>query len=164
MAEETLVGILIGSDSDAETMKAATATLEELGIGYDFHVASAHRTPDRVKAYVDDAPARGIRVFICAAGMAAHLSGAVAAQTDLPVIGVPMPGGVADGLDALLSTVQMPAGVPVATVAVGRAGATNAALLAARILALQDEKIRAKLRAYREKMAAAAGTLEDQAR
>jgi len=164
MAEETLVGILVGSDSDAETMKAATATLEELGIGYDFHVASAHRTPDRVKAYVDDAPARGIRVFICAAGMAAHLSGAVAAQTDLPVIGVPMPGGVADGLDALLSTVQMPAGVPVATVAVGRAGATNAALLAARILALQDEKIRAKLRAYRAKMAAAAGTLEDQAR
>jgi phosphoribosylaminoimidazole carboxylase PurE protein len=163
MAEKALVGILVGSDSDVETMKRTTATLEELGISYDFLVASAHRTPARVRAYAEEAAARGVRVIICAAGMAAHLSGAVAALTDLPVIGVPLPGGVADGLDALLATVQMPAGVPVATVAVGEAGAINAALLAARILALQDENLWAKLRDYRAKMAAATGTIEDKA-
>ena len=163
MAQKPTVGILVGSDSDVETMNRAKATLEELGIPYDFLLASAHRTPDRVRAYAEEAAARGVRVIICAAGMAAHLSGAVAALTDLPVIGVPMPGGVADGLDALLSTVQMPAGVPVAAVAVGKAGATNAALLAARILALQDDKLRARLRDYRAKMAAATGTEEEKA-
>jgi 5-(carboxyamino)imidazole ribonucleotide mutase len=136
-------------------MRNATATLEELGIGYELSVASAHRTPARVRTYAEEAAGRGVKVIICGAGMAAHLGGAVAAVTALPVIGVPMPGGVSDGLDALLSTVQMPAGVPVATVAVGKAGAVNAALLAARILALQDEKLLSRLCDYREKMAAA---------
>lgn len=161
MARKPAVGILVGSDSDVETMNRATATLEELDIPYDFLVASAHRTPDRVRAYAEGAAARGLKVIICGAGMAAHLSGAVAALTDLPVIGVPMPGGVADGLDALLSTVQMPAGVPVAAVAVGKAGATNAALLAARILALQDDKLRARLSDYRAKRAGATGPKEE---
>ncbi len=154
MAKTTPVGILAGSDSDLDVMKSAAATLEELGIGYELHVASAHRTPARVRAYAEEAAGRGLKVIICGAGMAAHLAGAVAALTELPVIGVPMPGGVADGLDALLSTVQMPRGVPVATVAVGKAGAVNAALLAARVLALQDAGLRERLRAYGEKMAA----------
>jgi phosphoribosylaminoimidazole carboxylase PurE protein len=155
MAKEAPVGILVGSDSDLDVMKNAAATLEELGVGYELRVASAHRTPARVKAYAEEAAGRGVKVIICGAGMAAHLGGAVAALTDLPVIGVPIAGGVADGLDALLSTVQMPAGVPVATVAVGKAGAVNAALLAARILALRDAQLAARLREYREKMATA---------
>lgn len=155
MAKTPLVGILVGSDSDLNVMRNATATLEELGVGYELRVASAHRTPASVKAYAEEAAGRGVKVIICGAGMAAHLGGAVAALTELPVIGVPMPGGVADGLDALLSTVQMPAGVPVATVAVGKAGAVNAALLAARILALQDARLAVRLREYREKMATA---------
>jgi 5-(carboxyamino)imidazole ribonucleotide mutase len=145
----------VGSDSDLDIMKKGAATLDELGIAYELRVASAHRTPARVREYAEEAAGRGAKVIICGAGMAAHLAGAVAAMTDLPVIGVPMPGGVADGLDALLSTVQMPKGVPVATVAVGNAGAVNAALLAARILALNDEGLAARLRDYRTKMAAA---------
>ncbi len=154
MAETNPVGILVGSESDLGVMKETAATLEELGVGYELRVASAHRTPARVREYAEEAAGRGIKVIICGAGMAAHLAGAVAALTDLPVIGVPMPGGVADGLDALLSTVQMPGGVPVATVAVGRAGAVNAALLAARVLALENAGLRARLRVYAEKMAA----------
>ncbi len=156
MVEKVLVGILVGSESDLGIMGRAAATLKELGISYEVRVSSAHRTPERVSTYAQEAAGRGVRVIICGAGMAAHLAGAVAPLTDLPVIGVPMPGGVADGLDALLSTVQMPAGVPVATVAVGEAGATNAALLAARILALEDEELRSSLRSYREKLAEAA--------
>jgi phosphoribosylaminoimidazole carboxylase PurE protein len=154
MAETNPVGILVGSESDLGVMKEAAATLKQLGVGCELRVASAHRTPARVRAYAEEAADRGIKVIICGAGMAAHLAGAVAALTDLPVIGVPMPGGVADGLDALLSTVQMPGGVPVAAVAVGKAGAVNAALLAARVLALQDPDLRARLRVYAEKMAA----------
>ena len=155
MAKMSPVGILVGSDSDLDVMRNATATLEELGVGYELRVASAHRTPASVRAYAEEAAGRGVKVIICGAGMAAHLGGAVAALTELPVIGVPMPGGIADGLDALVSTAQMPAGVPVATVAVGKAGAVNAALLAARILALYDQELAARLRDYREKMAAA---------
>lgn len=155
MAKIPPVGILVGSDSDLDMMKNATVALEELDVGYELRVASAHRTPARVRAYAEEAAGRGVKVIICGAGMAAHLAGAVAASTELPVIGVPMSGGIADGLDALLSTAQMPAGVPVAAVAVGKAGAVNAALLAARILALQDEKLAARLRDYRDKMAAA---------
>jgi phosphoribosylaminoimidazole carboxylase PurE protein len=154
MAKTSPVGILVGSDSDLDVMRNATATLEDLGVGYELRVASAHRTPASVRAYAEEAAGRGVKVIICGAGMAAHLGGAVAALTELPVIGVPMPGGIADGLDALLSTAQMPAGVPVATVAVGKAGAVNAALLAARILALYDQELAARLRDYREKMAA----------
>jgi phosphoribosylaminoimidazole carboxylase PurE protein len=154
MAKTSPVGILVGSDSDLGVMRNAAATLEELGVGYELRVASAHRTPASVRAYAEEAAGRGVKVIICGAGMAAHLGGAVAALTELPVIGVPMPGGIADGLDALLSTAQMPAGVPVATVAVGKAGAVNAALLAARILALYDQELAARLRDYREKMAA----------
>lgn len=152
MAEKPLVGIIIGSDSDLEVMRRAAATLEELKIPYELRLASAHRTPEKVRAYAEEAAPRGVQVLICAAGLAAHLAGAVAAHTDLPVLGVPMAGGVADGLDALLSTVQMPSGVPVGTVAVGPAGATNAALLAARILALHDEALRGRLREYRRKL------------
>lgn len=155
MAKTFPVGILVGSDSDLDVMRNATATLEELGVGYELRVASAHRTPASVRAYAEEAAGRGVKVVICGAGMAAHLGGAVAALTELPVIGVPMPGGIADGLDALLSTAQMPAGVPVATVAVGKAGAVNAALLAARILALYDQELAGSLRDYRQKMAAA---------
>lgn len=155
MSEKPVVGILAGSESDLDVVGATTSTLDELGIANELRVASAHRTPALVRAYAEEAEGRGIKVIICAAGMAAHLAGAVAAATELPVIGIPMPGGVGDGLDALLSTVQMPAGVPVATVAVGKAGARNAALLAARILALGDEELRKRLRAYRDEMAAA---------
>jgi phosphoribosylaminoimidazole carboxylase PurE protein len=163
MAKTPPVGILAGSDSDLDVMKNAAATLEELGVAYELRVASAHRTPARVRAYAEEAAGRGVQVIICGAGMAAHLAGAVAALTDLPVIGVPMPGGVADGLDALLSTVQMPAGVPVAAVAVGKAGAVNAALLAARVLALRDAGLRTRLRAYAENMAAATGARGNEA-
>ncbi|HUU55977.1 MAG TPA: 5-(carboxyamino)imidazole ribonucleotide mutase [bacterium] len=155
MSKQPLVGILAGSESDLDVIRAAASTLDELGISYELRIASAHRTPARVREYAEEAEGRGIKVIICAAGMAAHLAGAVAATTDVPVIGVPMPGGVGDGLDALLSTVQMPAGVPVATVAVGKAGAHNAGLLAARILALYDEELRGRLRVYRDEMAAA---------
>jgi 5-(carboxyamino)imidazole ribonucleotide mutase len=130
------VGILVGSESDLPVVEKCTKHLEDLGIDYELEVRSAHRTPDAVAEYVASAPERGIRVFICAAGMAAHLAGAVAARTNLPVIGIPIAAGTLGGFDALLSTVQMPSGVPVATVAIN--GAANAAILAAQILALSD--------------------------
>ncbi|MFI5306730.1 MAG: 5-(carboxyamino)imidazole ribonucleotide mutase [Polyangiales bacterium] len=139
------VGILTGSPSDLEVVGKARTTLERLGIGCEVKVLSAHRTPERVQAYVQQAPGRGIEVLIACAGMAAHLAGAVAAQTFLPVIGVPLASGALAGVDALLATVQMPPGIPVATVGVD--GASNAAYLAARILALHDSKIRAALEA-----------------
>ena len=137
------VGILVGSESDLPVLEKCTARLEEYGIGYELEVLSAHRTPEAVAEYVSSAPGRGIRVFICAAGMAAHLAGAVAARTNLPVIGIPLAAGTLGGFDALLSTVQMPSGVPVATVAVN--GAANAAVLAAQILALSDPELAKRL-------------------
>jgi 5-(carboxyamino)imidazole ribonucleotide mutase len=143
--------ILMGSDSDWESMVKCHELLTELGIKHDVHVASAHRTPNKVHRIVLNAPARHVKVFICAAGMAAHLAGAVAAHATCPVIGVPMPGGVMDGLDALLSTVQMPPGVPVATVGVGAAGAKNAAILAAQIIALSSPEVAQHVSAWRAK-------------
>lgn len=145
----TQVLILIGSPRDWDVMKEAAAELDALGVSHRAHVASAHRSLDRTIALVREADAEGVRVIVCGAGMAAHLAGVVAACTVRPVIGVPLPGGIADGLDALLATVQMPGGVPVATVAVGRAGARNAALLAAEIIALGDDALAGRLRAGR---------------
>lgn len=144
-----LVGILMGSESDRPRMEGASQVLEELGVEHEVHVMSAHRTPDKVAAYASGAADRGMRVLIAGAGMAAHLAGAVAARTVLPVIGVPLDGSALLGLDALLATVQMPPGIPVATVAVGKAGAKNAGFLAAQILALSDEALAAKLRERR---------------
>ncbi|MCC7517602.1 MAG: 5-(carboxyamino)imidazole ribonucleotide mutase [Verrucomicrobiae bacterium] len=146
----SLVAILMGSDSDFELMERCHKTLDEFGIVHETRVMSAHRTPDTVAEYVRGAPSRGIRVFIAAAGGAAHLAGAVAAQTTLPVIGVPLDATEMKGLDALLSTVQMPPGIPVATVAIGKFGATNAAVLAAQILATSDPALAKKLVAWRE--------------
>jgi phosphoribosylaminoimidazole carboxylase PurE protein len=149
---KTQVAILMGSDSDWETMSAAAKRLDAFGIGYDVRVLSAHRTPQRTAEYAAGATARGIKVFICGAGGAAHLAGAVAAQTTLPVIGVPLDASSLNGLDALLATVQMPKGVPVATVAVGGAGAENAAILAAQILALADSALADKLAAFKKEL------------
>lgn len=144
-----LVGILMGSESDRARMEGASQVLEELGVEHEVHVMSAHRTPDKVAAYASGAADRGMRVLIAGAGMAAHLAGAVASRTILPVIGVPLDGSALLGLDALLATVQMPPGIPVATVAVGKAGAKNAGFLAAQILALSDEALAARLRERR---------------
>ncbi|MCK9161205.1 MAG: 5-(carboxyamino)imidazole ribonucleotide mutase [Arcobacter butzleri] len=140
------VSIIMGSKSDYETMKECASTIEQFGVKYELVVSSAHRSPERTKKYIKDAEDKGARVFICAAGMAAHLAGAVAASTTKPVIGVPMKGGAMDGMDAMLSTVQMPAGMPVATVALGKAGAVNAAYLAMQILAINDKELATKLR------------------
>ncbi len=150
-----LVGILMGSDSDLPAMQEAAKVLEEFAVPFEMHVASAHRTPDRVVRYARAAAGRGLRVLIAGAGGAAHLAGVLAAHVTLPVIGVPMEGGALGGLDALLSTVQMPAGVPVATVALGRAGARNAALLAIQILALNRPDLARKLARHRGRLAAA---------
>ena len=146
------VAVIMGSRSDWETMEHCVKTLQKLEIAYEVRVLSAHRTPDALEAYVADAEARGAQVFIAAAGGAAHLAGVVASQTVRPVLGIPM-GTQLGGLDSLLSTVQMPAGIPVATLAIGRAGAVNAALLAAAILALSDEEIESRLRRYRKEQA-----------
>lgn len=135
------VAILMGSDSDLPKMQKTYDTLQGLGVPVEMRISSAHRTPAQTHAYVKDAEARGCKVFICAAGLAAHLAGAVAGLTVKPVIGVPMDGGPLNGQDSLLSTVMMPGGVPVATVAVGSAGTKNAAYLAAQIMALTDETI-----------------------
>lgn len=144
------VAILMGSDSDLPTMKATMEVFKQFDIPYEVKITSAHRTPQRTIEYVQDAPKRGCRVFICAAGLAAHLAGAVAAHTIYPVIGVPLDGGSLDGLDSLLSTVQMPRGVPVATVAIGKTGAMNAGLLATQMLALQDSNLLDKLANFRK--------------
>ena len=138
-----VVGILVGSKSDMPVLERCTARLEELGIEYEIEVRSAHRNPEGVSEYAVTARERGLKVMICAAGMAAHLAGAVAARTTLPVIGIPVAAGTLGGLDSLLSTVQMPSGVPVATVAVN--GAANAAVLAAQILALSDPDLAQRL-------------------
>ncbi|MCE2436446.1 MAG: 5-(carboxyamino)imidazole ribonucleotide mutase [Pseudomonadales bacterium] len=139
------VAVLMGSGSDWPVMKATAALLDSLGIQREVRVTSAHRTPTQTSEYVRDAETRGCQVFVCAAGLAAHLAGAVAAHTTKPVIGVPIETGPLSGLDALLSTVQMPGGVPVATVAIGGAGAKNAAYLAAQILALDDQELAERL-------------------
>jgi 5-(carboxyamino)imidazole ribonucleotide mutase len=149
-----LVGILMGSDSDLPTMGEAAKVLREFDIPFEIHVSSAHRTPDRVIRFARDAEKRGLRVLIAGAGGAAHLAGVTAAHTLLPVIGVPMEGGALHGLDALLSTVQMPGGIPVATVAIGKPGARNAGLLAVQILALTDPGLRRDLLASRRRMSA----------
>ena len=146
------VAVLMGSDSDWPVVRAACAQLEAFGIPYEAHIMSAHRSPAQVAEFAAYARKSGFGVIICAAGMAAHLAGAVAANTTLPVIGIPMKGGAMDGLDALLATVQMPSGIPVATVALD--GARNAALLAAQILAVEDANLAAWLDAARRDMAA----------
>ncbi len=146
----SFVGILMGSESDWPIMRKCTEVLERLGIDFEVRVSSAHRTPEATAAYVADAAERGCAVFICGAGMAAHLAGAVAAHTVRPVIGVHIDSGPLQGFDALLATVQMPGGIPVATVAVGGAGARNAAYLAGQILALNDAQLAAALAADRE--------------
>ncbi len=160
----TQVLILMGSDSDAAVMGAAGEVLTSLGVSWDMTVASAHRSPERVMRLVSEAPGRGVRIFIVGAGAAAHLAGVVAAHTTLPVIGVPIDSSALKGLDALLSTVQMPPGVPVATVAIGKPGATNAGVLAAQMLALTDAGLEQRLKAYKaglaEKVEAAARRLE----
>lgn len=137
------VGILVGSESDLPVLEKCTARLEQYGVEYELNVLSAHRNPEGVSEYAGTARERGLKVMICAAGMAAHLAGAVAARTNLPVIGIPVASGALSGFDALLSTVQMPSGVPVATVAVN--GAANAAVLAVQILALSDSGLAEKL-------------------
>jgi len=139
------VSIVMGSKSDYEVMKACSDTLEEFGVQYELIISSAHRSPERTKDYIVAAEAKGAQVFIAAAGMAAHLAGVLASKTVKPIIGVPMKGGAMDGMDAMLSTVQMPSGMPVATIALGRAGAMNAAYLAMQILALDNEELRMKL-------------------
>jgi len=143
------VGILMGSKSDWPTMEATAKALDELGIAYEAEVISAHRTPDKAMQYAESATARGLRVIIAGAGGAAHLAGFVAAKTTLPVLGVPMKSSALNGLDSLLSIVQMPAGIPVATFAIGEAGAKNAALFAAAILALEDKVIAQRLEKFR---------------
>jgi 5-(carboxyamino)imidazole ribonucleotide mutase len=139
------VSIIMGSKSDYDTMVNCTKTLEEFDVKYEILVSSAHRSPQRTKSYIETAEKKGAQIFICAAGMAAHLAGAVASTTTKPVIGVPMKGGAMDGMDAMLSTVQMPSGMPVATVALGKAGAINAAYLAMQILAMTDKDLAVKL-------------------
>ena len=145
MAEAPFVAILMGSDSDLPVMESTRKTLTDLGVAYEIRISSAHRTPEDARTYVEDADARGCAAFIAAAGMAAHLAGAVSAHTVKPVIGVPIDAGPLQGFDALLSTVQMPPGIPVATVAIGKAGATNAGFLAAQIIAVNDPALRARL-------------------
>ena len=148
-----VVSIVMGSDSDFEIMHEAGKALESFGIAYEIDVTSAHRSPDRTADYARKAAERGIRVIIAGAGGAAHLAGVIAAHTTLPVIGVPISATPLNGLDSLLATVQMPAGIPVATVAIGKPGATNAGILAAQILGVADSAIAQKLHAHKEKLA-----------
>src|SRR5215469_1615289 len=149
-----VVSIVMGSDSDLEIMREVGKALEGFGIAYEIDVTSAHRSPDRTAAYARAAAERGIRVIVAGAGGAAHLAGVIAAHTTLPVIGVPIPSTSLNGMDSLLSTVQMPAGIPVATVAIGKAGATNAGILAAQMIALADRAIAQKMTEHKRKLAA----------
>ena len=146
-----LVGILMGSESDFEIMLKAKETLDELGISSEIRILSAHRTPEELHEYIANAHKNGVKIFIAGAGMSAHLAGVVGASTNLPVIGVPINSSSLGGIDALLSTIQMPPGIPVATMGIGSAGARNAALFAARILALEDSKILEKYNQFVEK-------------
>jgi 5-(carboxyamino)imidazole ribonucleotide mutase len=154
MNNDPLVVVLMGSKSDWETMKHTSQTLAQFGVPHECRVLSAHRTPAETVDYVSAAEGRGVEVLIAAAGGAAHLAGVVAAHTVLPVLGVPMKGWALDGLDSLLSTVQMPGGIPVGTLAIGKAGATNAALLAVAILGNKRPELREKLKAFRSEQAA----------
>jgi len=147
------VGIVVGSNSDWPKIQAAATALEEFGVSYETHVMSAHRTPELVRQYATMAAARGVKVLIAAAGGAAHLAGVVASYTTLPVIGIPVPTDLAGGLDSLLSTVQMPGDVPVATVALGSGGARNAGILAVQILALSNVALQEKLAAFKHTLA-----------
>lgn len=147
---QSLVAVLMGSKSDWETMRAASEMLEQFGVAHEAQVMSAHRTPLLASEFARNAESRGIEVIIAAAGGAAHLAGVIAAHTTLPVLGVPMKSDALNGLDSLLSTVQMPAGIPVGTLAIGKAGATNAALLAIAILANNRPELKKKLRAFRD--------------
>jgi len=159
------VAILMGSENDLPIMQAGADVLKQLGISYEIKVTSAHRTPAATQQYISDAEARGCQVFIAGAGLAAHLAGATAAHTTKPVIGVPIDAGPLQGLDSLLSTVQMPGGIPVATVAIGKAGAKNSAYLAAQILALADsdlaDRVKAERAANAEKVQAQDQALQD---
>ena len=150
MMSEPPVGIIMGSNSDWETMRHAAETLDKLGVAHEVKIVSAHRTPKRLNDYAAAAKGRGLKLIIAGAGGAAHLPGMTASMTALPVLGVPIETAALKGIDSLLSIVQMPAGVPVGTLAIGKAGAINAALLAAAILAIGDEELAARLEAYRE--------------
>ena len=150
---KALVGIIMGSDTDLPVMKEAAATLDKFGVPFEIDVTSAHRSPARTTEYARTARERGLKAIIVGAGGAAHLAGVVAAETTLPVIGVPMPTTSLQGMDSLLSTVQMPAGIPVATVAIGRSGATNAAILAVQIMGTSDAALAEKLAAYKKELA-----------
>ncbi len=145
----TTVAILMGSNSDRDEMQPCFDTLKKMGISFRIDVASAHRTPAKVMGIIDQAPAEGIKLFICAAGHAAHLAGVVAAHTELPVVAVPIASSALNGMDALLSTVMMPPGMPVATMAMGKSGAKNAALFAAQVLGLSDDTVAQKLHDFR---------------
>src|ERR1700687_6181784 len=153
MSTEPRVSIVMGSDSDLDIMRESWKALEEFGIEYEIDVTSAHRSPERTAEYARKAAGRGIRVIIAGAGGGAHLAGVIAAHTSLPVIGVPIPSPSLQGMDSLLATVQMPAGIPVATVAIGKPGATNAGILAAQMIGLADAAIAKKLGAHKEKLA-----------
>jgi 5-(carboxyamino)imidazole ribonucleotide mutase len=150
MTNPIRVGILMGSQSDWPTVQHAALTLDKLGVGNEARVLSAHRSPHAAAEYAETAAERGLEVLICAAGGAAHLAGVISAHTHLPVLGIPMKAWSTDGLDSLLSTVQMPAGIPVGTLAIGKAGATNAALLAVAILSLADPQLRQRYLEYRK--------------
>jgi len=152
MADNPQVLILMGSDSDLPVMEEAKLVLDKFGIASEMRISSAHRSPSRTLKLASEAAGRGIRIVIAGAGMAAHLAGVVASHTTLPVIGVPMPGGALNGVDALYSTVQMPGGIPVATMAIGKAGAKNAGLFALQILALNDVRLATALTDYRQMM------------
>ncbi len=151
--KKAVVSIVMGSDSDLEVMNEACKVLDEFNIPYEINISSAHRTPEKTSQYAREAEGRGIKVIIAGAGLAAHLAGSIASETTLPVIGVPMDAGPLRGMDALLSTVQMPGGVPVATMAIGKPGARNAGILALQILALSDEEVKKRLREFKEEMA-----------
>jgi phosphoribosylaminoimidazole carboxylase PurE protein len=153
MAEKPVVSIVMGSDSDLEVMREAGRALEEFGIAYEMDVTSAHRAPRKTAEFARSAAGRGVKIIIAGAGGAAHLAGVCAAESTLPVIGVPIPSSSLQGLDALLATVQMPGGIPVATVAIGKAGAYNAGVLAAQMLALSDAALAKKIAGHKEKLA-----------
>lgn len=153
MQNKTLVGIVMGSDSDLETMQETTKTLEKFSIGYEINIISAHRTPQKAHEYASTAEERGLEIIIAAAGGAAHLAGVMASWTTLPVIGVPIQTQLSGGLDSLLSMVQMPSGVPVATVSIGKAGAKNAAILSAKFLGIKYPEIRDKVKDYKKEIA-----------
>ena len=153
-AKQPKVGILMGSDSDLEVMREAEKRLDSFGIAYETRIMSAHRTPEIAAQYSATAEQRGLQAIICGAGAAAHLAGAIAANTTLPVIGIPIDSSSLKGLDALLATVQMPAGIPVATMAIGKAGAANAGIFAAQIVARTDAQVAAKLVQFKKEMAA----------